>query len=293
MNELIKLNEPLLLFSHNQALEDPRDGLTLFGPLKSKPPYGISYGIVGTKGGIERFYRWVDSIQKFLAHPDVSKRELWIPFPGFESAFGIPFSTKAVTENIVDDKRLQEILREDDPFQRVHNTVDLYAKPILEFYKKFDENLDVWFVISPEEVFRACRPKSRIVNPKIKVSGRDIKIRQKGALQRRMGQLFLLKDLEEYYEAYQFDNDFRRQLKARLVLDKIRNPVQIVRETTLTPDDFLNEKKRRVRDLQPESQVAWNILSTVFFEVLATEATFLSVIKLEIKVGFMFDDLIF
>ena len=266
MNELIKLNEPLLLFSHNQALEDPRDGLTLFGPLKSKPPYGISYGIVGTKGGIERFYRWVDSIQKFLAHPDVSKRELWIPFPGFESAFGIPFSTKAVTENIVDDKRLQEILREDDPFQRVHNTVDLYAKPILEFYKKFDENLDVWFVISPEEVFRACRPKSRIVNPKIKVSGRDIKIRQKGALQRRMGQLFLLKDLEEYYEAYQFDNDFRRQLKARLVLDKIRNPVQIVRETTLTPDDFLNEKKRRVRDLQPESQVAWNILSTVFYK---------------------------
>lgn len=266
MNELIKLDEPLLLFGHNQALEDPRDGLTLFGPLQSKPPYGISYGIVGTKEGIQRFYKWVSSIRKLLAHPDASKKELWIPFPGFESTLGIPFSTKAVKENIVDDRLLQEILREDDPFQRVHNAVDLYTELILEFYRKSDENLDLWFVISPEEVFKACRPKSRIINPDAKISEKEIKMRQEKASQWERGQSFLFGQLEEYYEAYQFDNDFRRQLKARLILDKIRNPIQIVRETTLTPDDFLDGKKRRIRDLQPECQIAWNLLSTVFYK---------------------------
>jgi len=266
MNQLIKLDEPLLLFNYNQALEDPRDGLTLFGPLKSKPPYGISYGIVGTKMGIERFYRWADGIHKFMAHPDSNKRDLWIPFPGFESAFGIPFSTKAVIENVIDDKYLGEILQEDDSFQRVHKTVDLYEKPIVDFYRKCDESLDIWFVISPEGVFKTCRPKSRIVNPKNKVTFREIRERQKKAYQMKMGQYFLFEELKKDYEAYQFDNDFRRQLKARLILGKITSPIQIMRETTLTPDDFLGERKERLRDLQPESQVAWNVLSTVFYK---------------------------
>jgi hypothetical protein len=265
INDLIKLDEPLLLFSHNQALEDPRDGLTLFGPLITKPPYWISYGIVGTRKGIERFYRWENSIQQFLSHRDICKRDLWIPFPGFESAFGIPFSEKAVTENEIDDKYLVDILQEDDSFQRVHKTVDLYARPILDFYAKADENLDVWFVISPEEVFKTCRPTSKIVNPKIKVTGREIKARQETSKKIKLGQQSFL-DSAEDYEAYEFDNDFRRQLKARLILEKIKNPIQIVRETTLTPDDFLNEKEARIRDIQPESQVAWNLLSTILYK---------------------------
>lgn len=265
MNDLIKLDEPLLLFNHNQALEDPRDGLTLFGPLKNKPPYGISYGIVGTEEGIERFYRWSNSIHNFLAHPDIDKRELWITFPGFESAFGIPFSEKAVVEYVIDDKHLVAILQEDDSFQRVHKTVDLYARPIIDFYAKADESLEVWFVVSPEEVFKTCRPKSKILNPRIKVTGREIKARQETLQKIKLGQQFFL-DSAEDYKAYEFDNDFRRQLKARLILKKIKNPIQIVRETTLTPNDFLNEKDEKERELQPESQVAWNLLSTVFYK---------------------------
>jgi hypothetical protein len=265
MNDLIKLDEPLLLFNHNQSLEDPRDGLTLFGPLKNNPPYGISYGIVGTKTGIDRFYRWADSIHKIIAHPDINKRELWIPFPGFQSSFGIPLSRKATVESIIDDKHLVTILQEDDSFQRVHKTVDLYAQPIIDFYAKADESLEVWFVISPEEVFKTCRPKSRIANPRIKVTGKDIKARKKTSQKMILGQQSFLDSVEDYV-AYEFDNDFRRQLKARLILEKIKNPIQIIRETTLTPDDFLDEREKRIRDLQPESQVAWNLLSTVFYK---------------------------
>lgn len=264
-NNLIKLDEPLLLFGHNQALEDPRDGLTLFGPLKSRPPYGISYGIVGTKKGIERFYKWANQIHNFLAHTDIAKRELWIPFPGFEATFGVPFSEKAVIENVISDKRLADIFQEGDNFQIVYKTVTLYAQPILNFYREADEHIDVWLIISPEEVFDNCRPKSRIECAKITVTGREIKARKQTAEEIKRGQQFFLDSLEDY-EAYQFDNDFRKQLKARLILGKIKNPIQIVRESTLTPNDFLNKKGERKRDLQPESQVAWNLLSSVFYK---------------------------
>jgi hypothetical protein len=261
---LIRINEPLLLFNHDQALDDPRDGLTLFGPLKNKPPFGISYGIIGTGCGVERFYRWTNNIAKPISAKGLSQK-LWVPFPGFEAAFGVPFSKKAVSENIIDEKQLSEILKNTDSYQRVHDTVDLFVSPILDFYKKQDEGLDVWFLISPEEIFKTCRPKSKVApNPG---SGRiNIRRRIETAKAIKMGQEFLFTGMNEFYKPYQFYNDFRKQLKARLIIEGVRDPVQIIRETTLAPNEFLNSQNERLRDLQPESQVAWNLLSTAFYK---------------------------
>jgi len=266
MNELIKLDEPLLLFGHNQALEDPRDGLTIFGPLKHKPPYGIRYGLVGTKEGIKRFYEWIKCIQHFLCHPDPSKRILWIPFPGFETTFGIPLPLRAAREDVIDLQQLTKILKENDPYKRVYNTVNLYENPISDFYRKSDENLDIWFVISPEEIFKNCRPQSKVFNPATFITGGEIKKRKKWAKLIKLGQKLLFKGLEKDYEVYEFQNDFRKQLKARLIISKMQTPIQIVRETTVAPDDFLDRRGERIRDLQPESQIAWNLLSTTFYK---------------------------
>ena len=78
--ELIKIEEPELVFGNEQSLEDPRDGLTLFGPLNENAPFGVNYGIIGTKAGIERFYRWIGKVNDLLPHDVVSKRTLWVPF---------------------------------------------------------------------------------------------------------------------------------------------------------------------------------------------------------------------
>ncbi len=59
MFELIKLEEPTLLFDHNQAMEDPRDGLTLFGTFDKAQVYGIRAGVIGTRDGIRRYKDWV------------------------------------------------------------------------------------------------------------------------------------------------------------------------------------------------------------------------------------------
>ncbi len=269
MFNLIKLSEPNLIFGHEQPMDDPRDGLTLFGPLRENAPFGINYGLIGTEAGIERFYRWTKIILHSSAHPEVSKRILWVPFPGFEEVFGIPFSSMASTERIIDSGALKIILKEDDPYQRVYQTVKLYIDAILDFYKRDDEDVALWYVISPESIFRDCRPKSAIDDPLKKISKTIVKKRQEKArmaYQSKHSQLFIFPEQEKDYYAYNFDNDFRRQLKARLIMERIRNPIQIFRESTLTPGDFLDKWGNPERELEPDSQLAWNSLSTTFYK---------------------------
>src|SRR5207237_1357755 len=81
---LLKLDEPPLLFKHRQGVEDPRDGLTLFGPLDEGKPYGIRAGVIGTVAGRRRFRRWVEKVQSFITNdpPRVARP----PFPGLEAA---------------------------------------------------------------------------------------------------------------------------------------------------------------------------------------------------------------
>lgn len=265
-NELIHIEEPELVFGHSQSLEDPRDGLTLFGPLKENIPFGINYGLVGTRAGIERFYRWIKTTSDLIAHEQVSKRTLWIPFPGFQATFGIPIAESAVTTHVVDSEILKHILREYDDYQRVYRVVNLYSKPIVEFYGKADEDINLWFVISPESVYEDCRPKSVIDDP-IKIISKDaLRKRRETAKLMKEGQIFIFDEQEHDYYAYDFDNDFRRQLKARLLLNNIKDPIQIIRESTLTPFDFLNQWGSPKRGLEPDSQVAWNLLSTAFYK---------------------------
>ena len=266
MINLTKLPEPELIFGYEQPLEDPRDGLTLFGPLRENSPFGIHYGLVGTEAGISRFYRWTKKILGPSAHSKVSKRTLWVPFPGFEEAFGIKFSTKASSEMVIDSVILKKILREDDPYKRVYQTVNLYVKAILDFYKRADEGINLWYVVSPESVFRECRPRSTIDDPIKHVSTDTINKRKRMAQLSKEGQGFIFPQQEQDYYAYYFDNDFRRQLKARLIMERVKDPIQILRESTLTPNDFLDKWGNPERDLEPDSQLAWNLFSTTFYK---------------------------
>ena len=49
MPQLKFFPEPPLLFNCEQSMLDPRDGLTLFGPLENAKPEGIRWGVIGTK----------------------------------------------------------------------------------------------------------------------------------------------------------------------------------------------------------------------------------------------------
>ncbi len=67
----------------------------------------------------------------------------------------------------------------------------------------------------------------------------------------------------EAAQMYRYEINFHHQLKARLL--DIRSAVQIVRETSLTPEDFY-VNGRPMRRLQDSASVAWNLCTTAYFK---------------------------
>ena len=134
MEELIRIPEPLLLFRHNQVTEDPRDGLTLFGPLDDGKPYGVKAGVIGTKRGNEIFKRWIDWVQRpvFIQPPLLGRP----PFPGFQTVFKTPWSSKPILTLEVDEEEIDQHLYLDDRHQRVYGTVSVFANRILRALKE-------------------------------------------------------------------------------------------------------------------------------------------------------------
>ena len=139
INELIRLPEPLLLFNHAQAMEDPRDGLTLFGPLEQGSPLGIRAGVVGTKIGVAKFQTWVDRIQKPVRTKSlIPSRPV---FPGFESVFRKPLaSSKLPVQSVeIDEEELKKGVNK-IRYKRVYETVELFVTAIIrtrdEEYKR-------------------------------------------------------------------------------------------------------------------------------------------------------------
>ena len=63
---------------------------------------------------------------------------------------------------------------------------------------------------------------------------------------------------------YEYELNFHNQLKARLLEDKILT--QIVRETTLAPDEFTKANGRPLRSLGDLSAVAWRLSTGVFYK---------------------------
>ena len=149
-SELLHLPEPRLLFNFDQATEDPRDGLTLFGPLDRGKPFGIRYGIVGTRDGVRRFRAWVTKCQHPITAPTIDPARP--TFPGFEAAFGIPWNPTPSHEVVVDETEVHRRIHFDDRHVRVFQAVDLYASAILSNISGEDSPVDLWFVVLPDEV---------------------------------------------------------------------------------------------------------------------------------------------
>jgi superfamily I DNA and RNA helicase len=88
MKQLTRLSEPLLLFGHGQAMEDPSDGLTLFGPFDTGSVFAIRTGVVGTSSGIEKFKAWTQRI-KTLARTALLQKEINSNLAGVTSSVDI------------------------------------------------------------------------------------------------------------------------------------------------------------------------------------------------------------
>ena len=260
MPNLLALREPALLFGHGQEVEDPKDGLMLFGPLDEGKPYGIRAGAIGTCAGLRRLKRWVGRIQGPIT--DTPAHPARLPFPGFEASFGIPWSVEPAIEIEVSENELADAVHLDDRHQRVFRAVDIYATPIMEAIKREDTAVDIWFVVIPDIVHRYCRPQS-YVEPAYQTQALARMKPQTARKLRVQPSMFADDNLAAV--PYHYEVDFHNQLKARLLPHT--TPTQVVRESTLAYEDICDDKGRPTRDLaRVQTDIAWNIATAVFYK---------------------------
>lgn len=257
--KVLYLDEPLLEFGESQFAVDPRDGLALFGPYSSgKPSHPISpaYMLIGAPEGVAAMQSWSRAMNQAHAAPKTKNttllklHRLWPPYPGFEAAFGSKWSEQPAAAYSLEREKLLEASRRKDPHERCYAVVEQFMDAI-EKSRKHDTKIAVAICVVPDEVWKNCRPESRIVNP----SDAGISASEKES--RKRGQLDLFEEFD--LEQYQFSPDFRRQLKARTM--KYDLPVQLIRESTLRLSD---ENPFGERALTRLSDRMWN-LGTAFY----------------------------
>ncbi len=249
------IEEPELTFGYGGKINDPRDGITLFGPFSRDRVIGGNIGIIGTRRGVERLREWLGKVERpiYSSSPDPARPY----FPGIEAAFGVSIPQTNVREIVVDEKNLEQALHHTDSYQRVHKLVSTYIDPLVKYKKEEEVPISVWFVVIPDDIYKYGRPKSSIPS-----SDQNIKttIRKKNR-----NTVSLFPELNEERVAYEFAVDFRNQLKARLLGEGIIT--QIIREKTVAYREMLSNDQQISSEEKFDSAKAWNILTTLYYKM--------------------------
>ncbi len=254
------LPEPLLEFAHNQCEEHPKDGLFLYGPTESQAAgTALKFGVVGTAEGLKHFSDWGKVISGYIP-PYKENVAHHSAFPGFESAFGLKWPEKPVTEIAVPAKVISKSIRLTNRHEAIKKTVDVFADAIESYLLNEGEvTPDFWYVIIPEEIFQWGRPqKAPPAQDRIKGKAHMSSKAAKGFL--RAPSLFDEDNVQADLQRY--DLNFHNQLKARLLS---KAAIQIVRETTLI-GGIGKEVEQGRRTVQDPATIAWNLCSTSYYK---------------------------
>jgi hypothetical protein len=261
IKEIQYIPEPALLFGHDQRLEDPRDGLSLFGPIDKGKPDGIRTGVIGTPQGIKRFKSWVEKIQGpvFAKKPSTARPF----FPGFEAVFKTNWKPTPGIAIEIPEEEINKCIYIKESHQRVFETVTLFSEKIIKALQQEETIVDIWFVIIPDDVYKYCRPQSKVES--------NLSIKSKSVISLKSIRKFLaspslFNDMNNETIPFQYDVNFHNQLKARLL--KYSVSTQIIRESTLAFNEVTNAGGRPTRNLENlQSSIAWALSTAVFYKV--------------------------
>lgn len=251
------LDEPKLEFAHGRRSEDPKAGLFAYGPPDlDVEGSSVRLGVIGTRSGISIARAW---FKKMSSHVPAARSDTaqYLPFPGFQSAFGKKWSKEPATEVVVDHANLLETIRNKDTHQRVYATVSIYEEKIRRHISEEEVIVDVWLVVIPDDVYKYCRPKSSVSAEEAIPSSFNITKRMSRHFLGRQQALF--EEDANQAQIYRYHPDFHNQLKARLLRDKAI--VQIARESTLIPQSVDQPRTR-----QDDSMVAWNLSTALYYK---------------------------
>jgi hypothetical protein len=262
--QVIHLPEPSLEFGARQTTAHPKDGLFLYGPHnKPKKAKEIRLGVVGTRDGIKFFRAWAAQIKRRIEVPPPGKTEKkdrlhLANFPGIEEAFGIWFNENELAACALEYKAIDAASRILNLHEAVAKVVKLYVDRIRRHISNEERAIDIWVLIVPEIVFQRCKPNAKRL-------GLPMEKGDFGKKQRKRSDLPLLDELVDHESEEIFEDapDFHRQVKAACLT---LTPTQILRETTLAPDAFLNKAGYPSRRTQDRATIAWNIATGLYYK---------------------------
>ncbi len=266
---MIHVPEPQLEFRFGQTADYPRDGLYLFGPVDAtSAPRQVRYGVIGTPSSLRRFKEWAAQVAGFInvpPHGRMSKaiEAHHVAFPGFSEAFFAIWPTeplRVITD--IDEEQLRQSMHIGNRYEAIKTAVDTFVSRLVAERQRDEDPPSFWYVVIPEFVYELGRPRS-VVPLEDRVTGK-ITLKEKEAAYLAI-QPTLFGEAEEEAEVYRYAKNFRRQLKARLLDHQV--VTQIIRETTLTPHEFLKSNqrdfKRRVED---PATIAWKLCTTSYYK---------------------------
>lgn len=264
--DILHVAEPSLEFRYGQRLDYPRDGLLLYGPVDGGRQR-VKYGVIGTVDGVKRLEQWAEIIANYIAPPARRPHARAIepqhvPFPGFAQSYNTEWPTRAIARiTSIDHDLLSRTLRIANRNEAIKAAVDMYVEPLVAQASRLEDPPNFWFVVIPEEVYEFGRPQSRI-SMRDRVEG-HVRMTKAQAKRFTTQPTFFPSDKDEA-DVYQYATHFRRQLKARLLEHKI--VTQIVRETTLSPFDFLNSRGTPKRRIEDPASVAWKLTTSAYYK---------------------------
>lgn len=262
------LPEPLLEFRMGQKLVYPRDGLFLYGPVGNIAELRtINYGVISTPEGARRFETWSRRVHKYIEIPPRGPRSRpiepqHVPFPGFEEAFHTDWPlepSRAIAD--LDRAEIDRALKLANRHEAVRTAVDIFVRRLIAENNRIESPPAFWFVVIPESVYELGRPRS-ILRRQYRIQG-GVTVSPTRARELSL-QPTLFGDEEREAEVYKYATHFRRQLKARLLKEKI--VTQIVRETTLTPEEFLHDSGKPMRRLEDPATIAWKLGTAAYYK---------------------------
>ena len=253
------INEPHLTFGNGQTAIEPRDGLMLFGPFDQKKIKGMkNIGIVGPQVLREKLIAYLKKIHSPIINSD---RSIARPnFPGIETVFGISINFDNIIQIDVKEDDISEYLKYTDSHQRVHNWVNLYINPLIQYTEKEEMPADVWFIIIPEEIYKFGRPNSKIPKSEDNIK---IGLRKQDRNSTQLD-MFFQEEKDSLREAYEFEVNFHNQLKAKLLSAKI--VTQVIRESKIAYEDILNPKQIE-EERKFDTAKAWNISNSLYYKL--------------------------
>lgn len=259
--------EPKLTFGFDQPSIDPRDGLTLFGPYDKLGAYRLRIGVVGTKEGLKYYKNFVKELNKPIfskkkVYGNIKSDEISRPsFPGFQSVFNVEWPQDEEIFLEISKEAISRKLMLDNKKKRTSQLVDLYLNKIVQATNEEDVRVDVWFIVVPRDIYKACKPGSYGTQFS-KATKEYIKKTEEGQLPIKFNQHQSYE--EEIKKTMGSSTDFHHLLKARLILENVETPVQLSLEPTL---QFRDKESRTKYDSNMKAHLAWTQSTTLYYKL--------------------------